>query len=401
MPAYPIPAMHTPTLLILATILMALMAAVIAVVRHFNRHIAGLSAWATSYLCGVLACLALLGRSQVNVVSVAVVQTLFVATAYLSLAGARAYMGRPRISRRLSASALATLIGTSAYLTAVEPNPALRITISNVVCGMLFLSGALTLSQGGRRLYPARYCFALACAGHGVFLILRSWILPWNAQGALIIDLTISVSAFVILESILALVLMAFGVLMLAHEHTATALRRLAERDSLTGVFNRRSFMILLDKAAHLASRMDTPLSVLTVDLDHFKRINDTWGHQSGDLALCHFVSVATHCLRNADLLGRIGGEEFAIYLPNTTLDEAAGVAERLRAELAARPAPGQRGPIALTASIGLALCPRGEAPEITIHRADQAMYLAKHRGRNRVEIAAPAPAFVPAKAAV
>nr|WP_248281841.1 GGDEF domain-containing protein [Parazoarcus communis] len=175
---------------------------------------------------------------------------------------------------------------------------------------------------------------------------------------------------------------------MLINEHIIIALKRLAERDPLTNVFNRRSFLVLLDKAVSQCQRNHASLPVLVIDLDHFKKINDTWGHRSGDSALSHFVELAAGCLRNSDVIGRLGGEEFAIFLPGTALNDALNVAERLRGLVESRTVSSGSGEIPLTISVGIAMHLRGEAPELTLHRADEAMYQAKRNGRNRVEIA-------------
>ena len=197
-----------------------------------------------------------------------------------------------------------------------------------------------------------------------------------------------AVAQFVLIESIVVLVMRAFGVLMLVNAHITADLRHFAERDPLTSIYNRRSFMILLDKSVNLMQRMHSPLSLLALDLDHFKRINDSWGHSSGDQALRHFVQLASDHLRNEDVIGRIGGEEFVIFLPNTGLESAAGVAERLRALIESQPVAGPHGPITLTVSIGVTLIARGESQEAALQRVDEAMYRAKAKGRNRVELA-------------
>ena len=190
-----------------------------------------------------------------------------------------------------------------------------------------------------------------------------------------------------VLEALVAIVLVAFVILMLTNEFTTSALRRLAEMDSLTSVFNRRAFLTLLDKALSQARRTESELHVLVIDLDHFKRINDTWGHKCGDDVLRHFVGLAASCLRNEDVMGRLGGEEFAIVLPSANAAGAAAVAERLRALVASQPAMTEHGPITLTVSVGVTQCVMDESSETALQRADQAMYRAKELGRNQVHL--------------
>src|SRR3989344_5384835 len=182
-------------------------------------------------------------------------------------------------------------------------------------------------------------------------------------------------------------VFVGLGALMLANEFITSELRHLAEMDPLTNVFNRRAFLTLLDKAISAAQRTGTAVPVLVMDLDHFKNINDTWGHRAGDDVLRHFVMLAHRCLRKEDVMGRLGGEEFAIFLPNASAAGALAVAERLRALVEAQPVATGPQSIPLTVSVGVTLCAHGDAAGAALQRADEAMYLAKERGRNRVEV--------------
>jgi diguanylate cyclase (GGDEF)-like protein len=166
-------------------------------------------------------------------------------------------------------------------------------------------------------------------------------------------------------------------------------LERLARTDSLTGLFNRRYVNEQL--ALHCASsrRHDFSVAVLMVDVDYFKRLNDTFGHAAGDDALRHVADLVARSLRTEDLAGRWGGEEFVVVLPHTTLDEAMVVAERLRADIAAATVELGNGgdSVTLSVSIGVA-AHQGELPDVLVHRADLALYDAKNSGRDRVCVA-------------
>ena len=235
--------------------------------------------------------------------------------------------------------------------------------------------------------FPVRYLVALSAAAHGVFLLLRPLVFRLGDALAPGADIVLALPQLIVLESIVASVLIGFGILMLTNEFTTSALRRLAEMDSLTSVFNRRAFLTLLDKALSQARRTESELHVLVIDLDHFKRINDTWGHKCGDDVLRHFVGLAASCLRMEDVMGRLGGEEFAIVLPSANAAGAAAVAERLRALVASQPAMTEHGPITLTVSVGVTQCVMDESSETALQRADQAMYQAKELGRNQVHL--------------
>lgn len=163
-------------------------------------------------------------------------------------------------------------------------------------------------------------------------------------------------------------------------------LQHLATHDTLTGVMNARAYYATADQLIQLARRHGTPAAVLFVDLDHFKSINDTHGHAAGDTVLKAVASTLAESIRASDALGRIGGEEFSIFLPNTNLDGALQLAEGLRQKIEALLPVVDSGPLRVTASIGVAQSRPDETRMLGIQqRADAAMYIAKSRGRNRV----------------
>ncbi|WP_164880822.1 GGDEF domain-containing protein [Aestuariirhabdus litorea] len=160
---------------------------------------------------------------------------------------------------------------------------------------------------------------------------------------------------------------------------------QLALRDPLTGVGNR----IAMDNALHhelqVTQRNEQPLSLLLLDLDHFKKINDTFGHSAGDQALKHAADSIRHAIRDIDQVFRFGGEEFVIVLRNSNQECSTMVAERIRARLESMQCQFQGQEIPVTASIGVATYNDKETIRDTLQRADQALYKAKDQGRNRV----------------
>ena len=168
-------------------------------------------------------------------------------------------------------------------------------------------------------------------------------------------------------------------------------LEKQALTDPLTGLGNRRYLEGQAAMEIARAERSGTPLSLIAVDLDHFKRINDTYGHDVGDVVLQAFATLARQVLRDGDVLCRMGGEEFAVLLPDTTREQALRIAERLRVAVATTPARVGRdatedGTLAYTASLGVTLVSAGETTlKPAIKRADQGLYAAKETGRNRV----------------
>ena len=161
-------------------------------------------------------------------------------------------------------------------------------------------------------------------------------------------------------------------------------IEELARKDPLTGAANRRAFNERLRFEAERGVRMNAPLVMVMLDLDHFKRVNDDYGHETGDKVLVAVASLLTKAVRPYDLVARIGGEEIALLLPGIDLERGFEIAERLRRELAEHAIDGY--PDRITASFGVALLPPGGDPERLMSRADAALYRAKAGGRNRVE---------------
>jgi diguanylate cyclase (GGDEF)-like protein/PAS domain S-box-containing protein len=171
-----------------------------------------------------------------------------------------------------------------------------------------------------------------------------------------------------------------------------------ASTDALTGISNRRYFMMQAEQELRRSRRFARDLSVMMIDLDHFKPINDKYGHATGDAVLQGVVKAALESLRQSDFIGRLGGEEFAVILPETGRAAAMEAANRLRQHIAERPivtgggsdnTGAARTAIACTVSVGVAqFSPQDASIDDLLHRADQALYRAKHTGRDRVEMA-------------
>jgi diguanylate cyclase (GGDEF)-like protein len=167
-------------------------------------------------------------------------------------------------------------------------------------------------------------------------------------------------------------------------------LKHLAITDPLTGLANRRHFSQRLEEELHRARRLNKPLAVIYIDIDHFKMVNDSLGHTAGDQALRHLGEVCHQTLRDIDFIARVGGEEFVAILIDSDLPQAADAAERLRAKVSDSPVLLNEGaPKTITISLGVAALTNTDLHgESLLHRADQALYAAKRNGRNRVELA-------------
>lgn len=163
-------------------------------------------------------------------------------------------------------------------------------------------------------------------------------------------------------------------------------LHHLATHDPLTGSLNARAYYASCEHMIHFARRHASPFSILFIDLDHFKHVNDNYGHAAGDIVLKAVAGTLAQSIRGSDALGRVGGEEFSIFLPNTSLAGAQLVAETIREKIENLCPVIASGPLKITASIGIAECSKGDqSMEEIQQQADEAMYEAKKKGRNRV----------------
>jgi diguanylate cyclase (GGDEF)-like protein len=166
------------------------------------------------------------------------------------------------------------------------------------------------------------------------------------------------------------------------------ALKELAATDPLTGLYNRREYEMLFGHEIERARRMNTALSICIVDLDHFKRVNDTYGHGVGDDVLRRTAAICRKNLRTVDIIGRLGGEEFIFLLPETTIDQAVVIGNRLLEALSTTDIDAGVTTIRITATIGISqLLPGDQDFNTLIQRADTALYRGKVAGRNRVEV--------------
>jgi diguanylate cyclase (GGDEF)-like protein len=165
--------------------------------------------------------------------------------------------------------------------------------------------------------------------------------------------------------------------------------QRLATTDSLTGLLNRRQLFALASRDLAQARRRSSPLAAAMIDIDHFKGINDRYGHGVGDQVIRAVADRVRHAVRGTELIGRYGGEEFAVIMPEISTG-AHIVGERIRAAIAGSPIETDAGPLPVTASVGIAVCEPADDvpdPDALLARADRALYDAKEAGRNRVVV--------------
>jgi diguanylate cyclase (GGDEF)-like protein len=177
----------------------------------------------------------------------------------------------------------------------------------------------------------------------------------------------------------------------LENAHLHRLVQQQALTDDLTSLPNRRRFMSEFRREAQRADRSGTALSVIVLDIDDFKKVNDTWGHETGDVVLRGLAEALAAATRSVDLAARLGGEEFAVLLPNTDAEGAEGVAERIQRDLAAMSIPVRDGVLRVTASFGISSFPDVAPLGELLNDADRCLYEAKRSGKNRIVVSAPA----------
>jgi diguanylate cyclase (GGDEF)-like protein len=309
---------------------------------------------------------------------------LFIAVGMI-WSGARLFHGRPVRWIAMLFGAAFWLI--ACFVPAFAVSAASRIVVSSlIVAGYTFLTAAelrrerrkslirrwpavfVPMLHGAIFLFPAALA-TLSPAGDGIHSIARAWI------------------AVFAIEIVLYVVGTAFIVLILAKDRTVHLYKTAATTDPLTGLLNRRGFFEAAGVVMGRNRKSMATISVLAFDLDHFKSINDRFGHAVGDAILRLFARVVRETLRGVVVIGRLGGGEFVALLPATATD-AAAAAERVRAALAATGVVHDGQHIVATVSAGVSHGSPVAAIDLLITRADEALYRAKKRGRNRVETA-------------
>lgn len=285
-----------------------------------------------------------------------------------------------------------------------------------VVCGVVYVAGLL-MSYAGDTMVPrlltafwSALIFSVAiyrlasCARtprlpfrilqtifgiHGMLMMLQVLVIASSEWGMISLDVD-AVLTLILAHHLLLATATVMALPLLAFTQEERNLKLLAERDELTQLLNRRAFLQQGITAFNQAREQQNTLTVLMIDLDHFKEINDRWGHEVGDSVLSFVATIMKEELRDSDIIGRIGGEEFAAVLNTGSCKEVAAVTERLLRKIAERGSSLDGRPLRLSASIGsVAISRQTRSFNDMMRLADAAMYQAKGKGRNRVEFAA------------
>ncbi len=375
--------LDTVTLYLVATMVAAMLGAMLL---FFGRqeNIPALKWWGTAYLLGAasIALWTFAGTALGDMFSLALTALGFVACGMVWNAS-RVFHGR---TPKLPGLFLGAIAWVAVAMTLAPEAAAMRLTIGAGIVAVYAALTAAELWSERRRTMQARWPAIAVPVAHGFALMLPILLGDLlHANGGMISG-SIWVTIFSV-ELMLYAIGTVFVIFILVSERTVTVHKTAASMDPLTGMFNRRGFAEATSRVIEREATAGRPVTVLIFDIDHFKSINDRFGHPAGDEILKLFAAVVINSLRMADLSGRIGGEEFAALL-TCALDEAVVVAERVRETFANSGIAVEDGPVDTTVSIGVAGGPAGTELEVLLAAADAALYQAKRGGRNRVEAA-------------
>ena len=377
-----------PTLVIVSIFVTVILGLLLLLVWVQDRSIQALAWWGAAYLIAGLSIAMLSGRVPLNqAVSADIASALLFAACGLSWNGARLFDDKEVRPFSMFAGALIWLL--ACLIPEFETSTVGRMIVSSLIVSNYTLMTAFELWGGRAEKLVTRWPAMIVLVLHGLVfpaqIPLSIWQpaqreLTWYANGWM---------ALLALETLLYVIASAFIVLAMAKERNERIHKTAATVDPLTGIANRRAVIAVGNKLIRTTARPGRPVAALMFDLDHFKKINDTYGHAVGDSALIVFARVASTNMRSNDLIGRLGGEEFAAVLPNMNADEALAAADRVRLAFleAAKEIDGH--PVYASLSAGVAVTTDSlMTVDQLLACADEALYAAKANGRNRVVVA-------------
>jgi diguanylate cyclase (GGDEF)-like protein len=371
------------TLYLVATMVAAMLGTMLLFFGK-QENIPALKWWGTAYLLGAasVALWTLGGDRLGEMLPLALSAVGFVACGMVWNAS-RVFHGR---EPNLPGLVLGAIAWIAAVMTVAPEASAMRMTVGAGVVAIYAALTAAELWSERRRTLQKRWLAIVVPVLHGFVLMLPILLGDLLHPHDKMLSGSIWVTVFSI-ELVLYAVGTVFVIFMLVSERTVMAHRTAASMDPLTGMFNRRGFAEATSRVIEREANAGRPVTVLIFDIDHFKSINDRFGHPAGDEILKLFATVVVNTLRISDLSGRIGGEEFAALLP-CSLEEGVIAAERVREAFADSGIVVEEGAVDTTVSIGVAGGPAGTELEVLLAAADTALYQAKRSGRNRVEAA-------------
>ncbi|WP_238990849.1 GGDEF domain-containing protein [Acidovorax sp. ST3] len=369
------------SMIALAGFMSAVMAMVLLFMRrHYPPSIRGVGGWAAAPLLWLLSTVLFGARGAIpDWLGLVLANQLLVLGSVTYYMGTRQFMGQPATWRTWNWVMAGTTV-VFAWLTYGWPNYAVRVGFFTVVMGVLYAAQLRFMLRHGGRNFPVRLVEVMLGLHMLVLGMRLGSILAGHAGNDLMepsLFQTLYIGAYA-----LTVLMLSIGAVLMATDRLRTELEHLATYDSLTQALNRRALLQRCEDELERAQRYGNGPSIMMVDLDNFKAVNDTRGHQHGDAVLVHFAERTRQVLRRPDRLGRYGGEEFMVLLPGADTQAALGVAQRIHATLASG------HPLDCKVSIGLTSWTGShETLDAMLSRADAALYRAKEEGRNRTVV--------------
>ncbi len=378
------------SLLVAVALASAFCAAARLLLWRIHPDIPGLGHWALAGGANVLTLVLVLSYGIVHwQPALALAQLATVAGLMLAWDGFRRFIGKPPLTLWVSTMmAIPVLLWTAEGLQLSTEIQALGNAVLIIILSSLIARELLTAATPD---LPAMRVTGWIFVANAAAFLIRVAAANQHPQQFDPLDPN-GVAVATLLWLLCLIIAVTLGMALMAAERLQADLDRKANHDPLTGALNRRAFALLREKIISTSRRNDKPMSVLLMDLDNFKQINDRLGHDVGDAMLCRFVSLAEQILRGEDVFCRFGGEEFVALLPDTPAEQALVAAERLRCAFAIETAksekPDEPWPFIITVSIGIAELQQHEDFTTLLRRADEALYRAKASGRNCCKLA-------------
>ena len=380
--------MLSPVTLLLITA--ALSVTMLLVLGSLLRSgIQGVRSWFAANIFAVVALLLYAGRGVLPpLLSIEAANGLLALSIAVIYTGFLQFFQRPVPVRLMAAGWLCTMAGVAGFHYLVDAIAMRTVAVSlfhGAVCAATGITILRFRSQAGSRysyFFTAGVALLLAAShfGRGLMYALQSDMHTADYQST-------AWNLFFLSVGTLVLPLLTMGGMMMVHDRMMERAEEQANRDYLTGAWSRRALFQVADRELRRVARHRDPVSLLILDVDHFKQINDTHGHVEGDRVLIDLVLRASAIVREIDCFARLGGEEFALLLPRSNAAAAFQVAQRLR-QVLEQPVATTTAVTGYTVSIGVATLQNGEAFSTLLARADAALYQAKRTGRNRVNAA-------------
>ncbi len=368
-----------------------------AIHRGVYAVVSGVLSFAWAYGFFTLFALLLLMRGLVHPLITVVLADTSLCLAVLMIADGISRLKNLPVQRAFYRWYLSFCLVAFIYFTFLNPSFSARVMVTIICTVVIFSWVLLMLSRQPLKTWRlGEWIFSVSLLVSVIAATLRALTALLDSEAAMAMSILSyqGAQANYLTINLLATVFIAFGLIVMTQDNLRRDLERLASYDALTGVLTRRVILDLLDKSMAKVSRTGQPLAVMMIDLDHFKRINDNFGHRVGDKVLTKVIHAVESVLRKDTYIGRYGGEEFLIVMPDTSLEQLLEVSERIRQVAAKTVVHHQQSTIQCTISIGALIIDVTNIDSLTdpVTHADKALYQAKQQGRNQVVVVSSSP---------